>query len=111
MRSVEQAVLRLGGDRLELLVMHDVDIWTHGADAIEDRFREAMSGAYVALDRLRGEGVVAGIGIGVKEAEMAVRVAQAGSFDTVLLVVSYSVHAQPALKRFLPLPLHPDQGR
>ena len=42
------------------------------------RFREAMTGAYVALDRLRGEGVVAGIGVGVNEAEMCVRFAQAG---------------------------------
>ena len=78
MRSVEQSMLRLGTDRLDLLLIHDVDVWTHGIDAIEDRFREAMAGAYVALDRLRAEGVVAGIGIGVNEAEMCVRFAQAG---------------------------------
>ena len=62
MRSVEQSLLRLGTDRLDLLLIHDVDVWTHGADAIESRFREAMAGAYVALDRLRGESVVAGSG-------------------------------------------------
>src|ERR1700719_3571625 len=103
MRSVEQSLLRLGTDRLDLLLIHDVDVWTHGADAIEDRFREAMTGAYVALDRLRGEGVVAGIGIGVNEAEMCVRFAQAGSFDTMLLAGRYSLLEQPALKHFLPL--------
>jgi D-threo-aldose 1-dehydrogenase len=91
MRSVEQSLLRLGTDRLDLLLIHDVDVWTHGADAIEDRFREAMAGAYVALDRLRGEGVVAGIGIGVNEAEMCVRFAQAGSFDAMLLAGRYSL--------------------
>ncbi|MBE7608186.1 aldo/keto reductase, partial [Salmonella enterica subsp. enterica serovar 4:-:1,2] len=69
MRSVQQSLLRLGTDRIELLLIHDVDVWTHGADAIEARFREAMAGAYVALDKLRGEGVVKGIGIGVNEAE------------------------------------------
>jgi D-threo-aldose 1-dehydrogenase len=95
--------LRLGTDRIELLLIHDVDIWTHGARAIEDRFREAMEGAYVALDRLRGEGVVKGIGIGVNEAEMCVRFAQAGSFDTMLLAGRYSLLEQPALKQFLPL--------
>ena len=62
-----------------------------------------MAGAYVALDRLRGEGVVAGIGIGVNEAEMCVRFAQAGSFDTMLLAGRYSLLEQPALKQFLPL--------
>jgi D-threo-aldose 1-dehydrogenase len=103
MRSVEQSLLRLGTDRLDLLLIHDVDVWTHGADAIEDRFREAMAGAYVALDRLRSEGVVAGIGIGVNEVEMCVRFAQAGSFDTMLLAGRYSLLEQPALERFLPL--------
>ncbi len=78
MRSVEQSLLRLGTDRIDLLLIHDVDVWTHGAEAIEARFREAMAGAYVALDKLRGEGVVKGIGIGVNEAEMCVRFAKAG---------------------------------
>jgi D-threo-aldose 1-dehydrogenase len=103
LRSVEQSLLRLGTDRLELLLIHDVDVWTHGAEAIEDRFREAMAGAYVALDRLRSEGVVKGIGIGVNEAEMCVRFAQAGSFDTMLLAGRYSLLEQPALEHFLPL--------
>src|SRR4051812_9416029 len=103
MRSVEQSLLRLGTDRLGLLLIHDVDVWTHGADAIETRFREAMSGAYVALDRLRSQNVVAGIGIGVNEAEMCVRFAQAGSFDTMLLAGRYSLLEQPALAEFLPL--------
>jgi D-threo-aldose 1-dehydrogenase len=110
LRSVEQSLLRLGTDRIELLLIHDVDIWTHGAEAVEDRFREAMAGAYVALDRLRGEGVIKGIGIGVNEAEMCVRFAQAGSFDTMLLAGRYSLLEQPALKQFLPLALQQGMG-
>jgi len=108
MRSVEQSLLRLGTDRLDLLLIHDVDIWTHGADAIEARFREAMEGAYVALDKLRSEGVVKGIGIGVNEAEMCVRFARAGRFDTMLLAGRYSLLEQPALIEFMPLAL--EQG-
>jgi D-threo-aldose 1-dehydrogenase len=103
MRSVEQSLLRLGTDRMDLLLIHDVDVWTHGADAIEDRFREAMAGAYVALDRLRSQSMVAGIGIGVNEAEMCVRFAKAGSFDVMLLAGRYSLLEQPALEEFLPL--------
>jgi D-threo-aldose 1-dehydrogenase len=108
MRSVEQSLLRLGTDRLDLLLIHDVDVWTHGRDAIEQRFREAMEGAYVALDRLRGEGVVKGIGIGVNEADMCVRFGKAGTFDTMLLAGRYSLLEQPALAEFLPLAL--EQG-
>ena len=101
MRSVEQSLLRLGTDRLDLLLIHDVDVWTHGADAIEQHFREAMEGAYVALDKLRAEGAVKGIG--VNEADMCVRFAKAGSFDAMLLAGRYSLLEQPALAEFLPL--------
>ena len=53
MRSFEQSLLRLGLDRIDILLIHDVDVWTHGAAAIERRFGEAMDGAYRALDQLR----------------------------------------------------------
>lgn len=110
MRSVEQSLLRLGTDRIDLLLIHDVDVWTHGADAIEARFREAMEGAYVALDRLRSERVVKGIGIGVNEADMCVRFANAGTFDTMLLAGRYSLLEQPALAEFMPLALKQNIG-
>ncbi|MCQ4161556.1 aldo/keto reductase [Roseomonas sp. GC11] len=103
LRAVEQSLLRLGTDRIDILLIHDVDVWTHGADAIEDRFREAMEGAYPALDRLRREGRVGAIGIGVNEAEMCVRFAEAGDFDAMLLAGRYSLLEQPALEHFLPL--------
>jgi len=69
-----------------------------------------MQGAYVALDRLRGEGVVKGIGIGVNEADMCVRFAKAGTFDTMLLAGRYSLLEQPALAEFLPLALQQGIG-
>ncbi len=103
MRSVEQSLLRLGTDRIDILLIHDVDVWTHGADAVDARFSEAMAGAYVALDRLRASGAVAAIGVGVNEAEMCVRFAEAGDFDTMLLAGRYSLLEQPALDAFLPL--------
>lgn len=103
MRSFEQSLLRLGIDAIDIVLIHDVDVWTHGADQIERRFREAMDGAYPALARLRSEGVVKAIGIGVNEAEMCVRFARAGDFDTMLLAGRYSLLEQPALSEFLPL--------
>jgi D-threo-aldose 1-dehydrogenase len=54
--------------------------------------------------------VVAGIGIGVNEAEMCVRFAKAGSFDTMLLAGRYSLLEQPALTHFLPLALQKGIG-
>jgi D-threo-aldose 1-dehydrogenase len=103
MRSLEQSLLRLGLDRIDVVLIHDVDVWTHGADRVDERFREAMEGAYRALDRLRGEGVIRAIGMGLNEAEMCVRFAEAGDFDCALLAGRYSLLQQDALDHFLPL--------
>ena len=103
MRSFEQSLLRLGLDRIDILLIHDVDVWTHGADAIEQRFGEAMDGAYRALDELRSAGVISAIGVGVNEAEMCERFAAAGDFDVMLLAGRYSLLEQPALQGFLPI--------
>ncbi len=103
MRSLEQSALRLGVDHLDIVLIHDVDVWTHGADRIEARFAEAMDGAYRALERLRSAGAVKAIGVGVNEAEMCERFARAGDFDAMLLAGRYSLLEQPALASFMPL--------
>jgi D-threo-aldose 1-dehydrogenase len=103
LRSLEQSLLRLGVDRVDIVLIHDVDVWTHGAAMIEQRFAEAMGGAYRALETLRREGVIKGIGVGVNEADMCERFARAGDFDVMLLAGRYSLLEQPALAAFLPL--------
>ena len=108
LRSVEQSLLRTGLSRFDVLHIHDCDAWTHGAEQIEMRFAEAMAGAYRALDRLRTEGVVTAIGLGVNDAAMCERFARAGDFDVMMLAGRYSLLEQPALASFLPLAL--DKG-
>ncbi|MFC5392036.1 aldo/keto reductase [Bosea vestrisii] len=103
MRSLEQSALRLGVDRIDVVLIHDVDVWTHGADMIEQRFAETMNGAYRALETLRAAGAVKAIGVGVNEAEMCERFARAGDFDTMLLAGRYSLLEQPGLASFMPL--------
>lgn len=105
MRSLEQSALRLGVDRFDIVHIHDVDIWTHGTDMIEQRFGEAMDGAYRALDDLRRAGTIRAVGLGVNEAEMCERFARAGDFDVMMLAGRYSLLEQPALARFMPLAL------
>jgi len=110
MRSLEQSALRLGVDAIDIVLIHDVDVWTHGADAIEQRFSEAMDGAYRALERLRAAGAVKAIGVGVNEARMCERFARAGDFDAMLLAGRYSLLEQPALDSFMPLALEKGIG-
>lgn len=104
MRAFEQSLLRLGTDHIDILLIHDVDVWTHGAE-MERRFTEAMAGAYKALESLRASGAVKAIGVGVNEAEMCERFARAGDFDVMMLAGRYSLLEQGALAGFLPLAL------
>lgn len=103
MRSLEQSLLRLGVDRVDILLIHDVDVWTHGRDAIEQRFAEAMNGAYRALEDLRRQKVVGAIGVGINEADLCARFARAGDFDCFMLAGRYTLLEQGALDDFLPL--------
>ncbi len=102
MRSVEQSLLRLAVSEIDILLIHDVDVWTHG-DEMERRFREAMDGAYKALDKLRAEKLVKAIGCGLNESAMCERFARAGDFDCMLLAGRYSLLEQDSLSSFLPL--------
>lgn len=104
MRSLEQSLLRLGTDHVDILLIHDVDVWTHG-DMMEQRFAETMEGAYKALEKLRATGAVKAIGVGVNEAEMCERFARAGDFDVMMLAGRYTLLEQGALDGFLPLAL------
>ncbi|HEY1944949.1 MAG TPA: aldo/keto reductase [Roseiarcus sp.] len=103
MRSIEHSLLRLGMDRLDIVLIHDCDRWTHGAEAAPARFKEAMDGAYVALDRLRSEKVVKAIGFGINEADTCVKFAKAGDFDVAMMAGRYSLLVQTGLEEFLPL--------
>ena len=110
MRSVEQSLLRTGLSSIDILLIHDCDVWTHGEQDVEARFNEAMNGAYKALDRLRSDGTVKAIGCGLNESDMCERFSRAGDFDVMLLAGRYSLLEQPALERFLPLAVEKNIG-
>ena len=103
MRSLEQSFQRLGLNKIDILHIHDVDIWTHGKDGYERHFRTAMDGAYKALEELRRAGTISGIGLGVNEIEPCLRFAGAGDFDCFLLAGRYTLLEHAALDESLPL--------
>src|SRR5215471_2051493 len=104
MRSYEQSLLRTGLGRIDVLLIHDVDRFTHGTQELVDRyFDEAMNGAYRALDELRRNGDIKAVGVGINESEMCVRFARAGRFDCMLLAGRYTLLEQGALDELLPL--------
>jgi D-threo-aldose 1-dehydrogenase len=97
LRSVEQSLLRLGRDRLDIVLVHDVDIWTHGTDAIEGRYREAIEGACRALSDLKAQGLISAIGVGVNEAAMCARFMADTDIDVVMLAGRHTLLEQDAL--------------
>ena len=95
-RSIEDSLQRLGLNRIDVALIHDIDVFTHGVDRVDERFREAMEGAYRALDKLRSEGTVAAIGAGLNEWEACYR-------DCFLLAGRYTLLQQESLDPFLRL--------
>ena len=102
LRSHEASLQRLGLPKVDVLLIHDADPWAHGDEAPK-RYKEAMEGAYRALERLRGEGVIKGIGLGLNDPVYMARYLKDGDFDCVLLAGRYSLLEQPALAEVLPL--------
>jgi len=109
LRALEQSLLRLGCDRIDIALIHDVDFWTHG-DSVSLRIAEAMTGAVKALERLRTEGAISAYGIGVNEADKAEFFARETDMDCVMLAGRYSLLEQPALESFLPLAVQKNIG-
>lgn len=103
MRSLEDSLERLGLDRIDILLCHDVDVFTHGTQAAADqRVEEFMASGYRAALSLREQGTVRAIGAGLNEWEIAERMARAGDFDLFLLAGRYTLLEQTALDSFLP---------
>lgn len=104
MRSVEQSLLRLGTNRIDIALIHDIDAFTHGSEAAaEERRREAMEGTYPALCDLRDQGVVSAVGIGTNDWRVMERCLREADFDCFLLAVQYNLLRHDCLESFLPL--------
>jgi len=104
MRSLEASFERLGLDRVDVLLCHDIDIFTHGsAEASAQRTKEFLDGGVRALYDLRSQGVVSAIGIGVNEWQVSETVARNSDVDLFLLAGRYTLLEQDSLESFLPL--------
>jgi D-threo-aldose 1-dehydrogenase len=112
LRSYEASLKRLRLDRIDILLVHDVDVFTHGSpEAAEERIRELFDrGGYRALADLRASGAVAAIGAGVNEWEICEQLIGLGDFDCFLLAGRYTLLEQDALTSFLPLCVARDIG-
>jgi D-threo-aldose 1-dehydrogenase len=105
MRSHADSLKRLRVERIDILLVHDIDKPTHGSrEAADQRVRELFdNGGYRALEELRADGTVKAIGAGINEWEAGETLLAGGDFDCFLLAGRYTLLEQEALDSFLPL--------
>lgn len=105
MRSHADSLKRLRQDRIDILLVHDIDEPTHGSrEASNKRIRELFDkGGYRALEELRSSGTVKAIGAGVNEWPVCETLLGLGDFDCFLLAGRYTLLEQESLDSFLPL--------
>ena len=104
MRSLEFSLERLGLDSIDIVYVHDLDVFTHKSEAVRDAHtKDFMAGGYKALVKMRDQNVIKAFGAGINEWQGAETLAKAGDFDLFLLAGRYTLLEQEALNSFLPL--------
>jgi D-threo-aldose 1-dehydrogenase len=97
-RSLDASLARLGLDHVDIALIHDPD--AHGDQAIRE--------AYPALEKLRGEGCVRAIGVGMNQTAMLTRFVAETDIDVVLVAGRWTLLDQSAADSLLPTAL--DRG-
>ena len=112
MRCLESSLARLEVEAIDIVLVHDIDVWTHGSQAlVDEKARELFDGGgYRALDELRAGGRVAAIGAGLNEWQACEALLERGDFDCFLLAGRYTLLEQEALDTFLPRCVARDVG-
>jgi D-threo-aldose 1-dehydrogenase len=93
LRSLDDSLRRLRLDRVDIALIHDPD----------DHMTEALDGAYPALARLRADGAVGAIGVGVNSASVAEWFVARGDLDCVLVAGRYTLLDRSAAASLFPL--------
>jgi len=104
MRSFDASLKRLGLDRVDVLLVHDVDGPSHGGhEGSEARIRELMeTGGWKAIDALRSSGAVDAIGLGVNEWQPCARMLELADPDLFLLAGRYTLLEQEPIETLFP---------
>jgi D-threo-aldose 1-dehydrogenase len=85
-QSLEESLDRLGLDQVDIAYLHDADVHD-----LAGGIRDGLP----ALEKLRSEGLVRAIGVGVNSAEAALECVEAANLDLVMLAGRYTLLEQP----------------
>jgi D-threo-aldose 1-dehydrogenase len=103
MRAYEDSLQRLGLNRVDLLLIHDLDWWHHGAEAtVSAHFAELATTGWRALVELKRAGLIGAIGAGINELKLMPRFLDMFDIDFFLLALRYTLCEQDTLESELP---------
>ncbi len=103
LRSFEDSLQRLGTNRVEIVLVHDIGRFTHGERNAHYWRQLTDEGGFKALDELRAGGAVQAIGFGVNEREVLLDALKVFDYDCALLAGRYTLLEQTPLDDLLPL--------
>jgi D-threo-aldose 1-dehydrogenase len=105
MRSYEDSLTRMGVNRIDALLIHDLDHGYHGTDeGVQARLDELdAGGGYRALTELKERGEIGAIGAGINVTGMIPRFLERFDLDFFLVAMPYTLLSQDALDAELPL--------
>ncbi|MEL6691228.1 MAG: aldo/keto reductase, partial [Pseudomonadota bacterium] len=103
LRSHEDSLQRMGLDRVDILFAHDLGDPDAGTDTDHHRAEFLKGGGHKALTRLKEEGAISAIGIGVNTIEICEELVGRVELDLILLAGRYTLLEQRALERLFPL--------
>lgn len=98
--SIEDSLMRLGVSKVEAAFMHDLGEDTHSDDAA-GHLQTALQSGFKELDRLKAEGTIRRIGIGVNEVEICKEILNVRDLDLILLAGRYTLLEHAGALEFL----------
>lgn len=101
-RSVEDSLQRLGLAQLDAVYVHDVDAQTHGPNA-QAVLGQVLDETLPELARLRQEGLISHMGLGVNDHLIVEQVLRHADLDVLMLAGRYTLLDQAALPTLMPL--------
>lgn len=102
MRSVEFSHARLGLNRIDVLLVHDIGAMTHGVELTRTHLRQLLDGGVRALDELKSAGAIGAWGLGVNEVEICLEVMARVPLDCILLAGRHTLLDRSAEAALLP---------
>ena len=104
MRSYEDSLQRLGMNRVDLLIVHDLDRTSFASDELlRAHFHQLATGGMRALGDLKAAGLIRAIGVGVNRVGTIPQFLDVLDLDFFLVALPYTLAEQPVLDVEFPL--------